>query len=448
MALHDPRSPGVIHQDIPTEKDLLSMSMKDGNVAEPTILSNVPAKTADPPAGADMKSRIMGIDVARGIALFAMIAAHVFDDFNSDGTPTIAQVTVVGRSATLFVMVAGISLAFITGRRQPPRGRAYTATVASVAARALTIGLIGLTLQYLDSGIDVILAYYAVFFLVAIPFLRVRPRILARIVVGFLAVGPIIVLGGYALNVWDYGNYLTLTTLVTNPADIVMQTFVAGAYPVVVYMAYILTGLALGRLDLSSKKLAVSLVIGGTAMATAALVTSDVLLHHLGGLQQLRAAVAPSVPINTVLWAPEDPVRSWWWLAVPGPHSTTPIDAVNTLGSALAVIGLCLLVTRLAAARRILRPLALAGSMTLTIYSAHLFVLASGLLDDNMALYLVLVAGALIFAVVWNRFHDQGPLEKLVATVAGKARRKVLSSSTDSTKPTRGGDDVVTVTTP
>jgi uncharacterized membrane protein YeiB len=43
--------------------------------------------------------------------------------------------------------------------------------------------------------------------------------------------------------------------------------------------------------------------------------------------------------------------------------------------------------------------------------------------------YVVLVAASLVFAVVWRRRHGQGPLEKMVAVVASRARDAVLSRS-------------------
>jgi uncharacterized membrane protein len=88
---------------------------------------------ATPPAGAPAKARFLGVDVTRGIALFAMLAANTFSVLNDNGTPTFAVKTVTGRSATLFVMVAGISLAFITGGRHPVQGRARRATAAGIA---------------------------------------------------------------------------------------------------------------------------------------------------------------------------------------------------------------------------------------------------------------------------------------------------------------------------
>ena len=156
-------------------------------------------------------------------------------------------------------------------------------------------------------------------------------------------------------------------------------------------MVYICAGLAIGRLNLSSNKVAAWLLGGGLVMAVTAWVTSSVILFHLGGLQHLHAAAGgesdPATVTNTIVWDPGQ-VGSWWWLALRAHHTGTPFDALHTLGMAMAVLGAVLLVTKLRAARRLLWPVAVAGAMTLTIYSANALVLASGLLSDNhVALY-------------------------------------------------------------
>ncbi len=92
----------------------------------------------------------------------------------------------------------------------------------------------------------------------------------------------------------------------------------------------------------------------------------------------------------------------------------------------MAVVGAALLVTRIPAALRALQPIAAVGGMTLTLYSAHIVLLASGLLEDYPAvLWLVMVGCSIAFAPVWRRRFGQGPLERPVAAVASRARRAV-----------------------
>ena len=94
------------------------------------------------------------------------------------------------------------------------------------------------------------------------------------------------------------------------------------------------------------------------------------------------AAGAPDV--STLLWdaqillAEAGSRISWWYLALPDPHSHTPVDLPHTLGSAGAVLGAALLLTGVPIVTRALSPVAAAGSMALTLYSAHLVLLATG----------------------------------------------------------------------
>ncbi|MBB3086730.1 heparan-alpha-glucosaminide N-acetyltransferase domain-containing protein [Geodermatophilus sabuli] len=394
--------------------------------AHTTVMGKVP----DTPPSAPIKDRFMGVDVGRGVALLAMLGANVsYVTLTDDDTVTLSGMTVIGRSATLFVMVAGISLAFISGGRRPVQGTARRAARANIAVRALLIGLIGLALSYVaPPDLGVILTYYGVFFLLAIPLIGLRPRILIGIAGALVVAGPLVLM---AASYWDwpapFDSDPTLSAPFTDPLGLLLQLLVTGTYPAVVYMAYICVGLAIGRLDLSSPRVALRLLVGGLALALAAWSASWLLLERLGGLQALLTYSGPGTTPNQIIWDGEL-AESWWWLATRVHHSGAPLDMLHTLGSAMAVLGAVLLLTRLSVARRLLRPVALAGAMTLTVYSAHAFVLGSSLrIENELALYLALVGAALVFAVLWHRWLGQGPLERLVAIPADRARAAVLA---------------------
>ncbi len=384
----------------------------------------------------DRPGRVIGVDVARGIALIGMMAVHVFATFDRHGTPTPATVLAGGRSATTFVLVAGLSLAFLSGGQRVVEGRARTAAAAGIAVRALLIGAIGLWLGYAAPEVDVILPYYAVLFFLAIPLLGLRPHTLTLIVIALTAVAPLVVLAGRSA-VGEAANP-TFETLVDDPSGLIVGLLVTGIYPALAYLAYLCAGLALGRLDLSSRRIAAWLFGGGLGLAAIARIVSDVLLFPLGGLEHLQGGHLREVDLsgsdlvearNVLLWDPEL-TSSWWYLALPAPHSTTPVDMVRTLGSALAVLGAALLLSRVPVVARLLRPLAAAGAMTLTLYCGHLLVLATGVLDDAPEMmFFLLVVGAFAFGVAWQRWMGQGPLERLVAAAAGRARRAATAST-------------------
>jgi uncharacterized membrane protein len=384
------------------------------------------------PRGADPappRARVVGVDVARGAALLGMMAVHVLDSFDEQDAPTATTLVAAGRSAATFALIAGVSVALLSGGCHAARGPARTAVAGGLVVRALLIGVIGLALGSLSeaNGVDGILPFYAVLFLLAVPLLGCPPPVLAGLAAAVAVVGPVLLVATAGLPLPAPDSDPTFAALVQDPLGVAAQLFLTGSYPVVGYLAYLCAGLAIGRLDLTSRRVAWWLFGGGVALAAVARLVSALALYPLGGFAALAARSAPgdtpAETARTLLWDP-DPATSWWYLALPAPHSASTVDLVHTLGSAVAVLGAALLLTRPPVLARLLAPLAAAGSMALTLYSAHLVLLATGVLEDEpVALFALMVVGAGVVAVAWRRWLGQGPLERVVAIAAGAARR-------------------------
>lgn len=381
------------------------------------------------PTGA--KARLIGVDAARGVALLGMMAVHVLPLADADGSASTPYLIAGGRSAALFAVLAGVGLALASGGTHPPRGRAWAAAAAGTLVRAALIGAVGLIVGIADSGVAVILVYYAVLFVLAIPLLPLGPRILAPLA-AVLAVGvPIL---SYAirpsLNPPDRGNP-TLSTVLGDPVGTLQTLLVTGYYPALAWTAYLCAGLAVGRLPLRSIATAWWLAGVGITLAVAASVASALLLGPLGGADALRGTLSPGTDLGQLLdssFYGNTPTTSWWWLAIDTPHSTTPLDLLHTIGTSLAVLGGMLLLARVIAP--VLTPLAAAGSMTLTLYSAHVLLLSTPFLPaDATRSYVLQVVTVLVIATLWRSTGRRGPLEALVAAAAGRARRAVAPDS-------------------
>ncbi|NJC72001.1 DUF1624 domain-containing protein [Planosporangium thailandense] len=417
-----------------------------GGDADPTGTGGALVAPAGRPSGGHAggaRPRIVGVDVARGLALVGMMAVHVFDTFDHDGRASLATVVAAGRSAATFALLAGVSLSWITGGPRTLRERNRIAVAGAVAARALCIGAIGLALGFVGD-VAVILPYYAMFFLLAIPLLSLGPRVLAFAAAGIAVVVPVLMQATGSNPLGTRPGNPTFPLLVEHPARFLDKLLVTGTYPALVWMAYICAGLAIGQLDLASTRVAAWLFGAGLAVAVSAWLTSSVLLFPLGGLRHLRDAASahadgPSAT-SVILWDPDRTSSSWWWLAVRAPHSSTPIDLLHTLGSATALLGAALLVTRAALIARLLFPVAAAGSMTLTLYSTHVLFLATGILSDQQAaLYVVMVVVSLVFAAAWRRVTGRGPLEAAVTAAAGRAYRVISSRAISSARSPSAG---------
>ncbi|HET6703799.1 heparan-alpha-glucosaminide N-acetyltransferase domain-containing protein, partial [Amycolatopsis sp.] len=100
--------------------------------------------------------RVVGLDVARCLALIGMIATHALVAVDEDGV-TFVQQLAGGRASALFAVLAGVSLALMTGGSSPVRGREREAAAGGLVVRALIVAGIGMALGGLGSGIAIIL---------------------------------------------------------------------------------------------------------------------------------------------------------------------------------------------------------------------------------------------------------------------------------------------------
>ena len=389
------------------------------------------------PPGPASPTRLVGLDVARCLALLGMVTTHVLDPRDPSGDIALGQAVAGGRSAALFAVLAGVSIALVTGRRVPPRGRARLAASAGLLVRAVLIATIGLLIGMPDSGLAVILTYYGVLFVLAIPFLGLRPPALLAVAAGWLVLAPVVshvLRPGLPPRSFDNP---TADRLLADPGGVLSELLLTGYYPAVPWLAYVLVGLAIGRLDLSGRRTPVRLAAGGAALAVVAHVVSDWAVH----LAPVRSAlVGPGASdadvdrlldeVSTGMFGTTPPGDTAAWLLVDAPHSATPFDLAATIGSSLLVIGLALLlaglVSRWAAATRLVAVVFGAGTMTLTLYSLHVLLRTPSLPPPDgpegyAAHVLVLVALGATYAVLGRR----GPLERVVSWASGRVARSM-----------------------
>ena len=378
--------------------------------------------------------RLIGVDATRGLALLGMMAVHVLPSVAADGGATTSHAIAGGRSAATFAVLAGVGLALLTGGTRPLGGRHYAGAASGLVVRALAIGGVGLWLGLTDSGVAVILAYYAVLFVLAIPLLPLRARPLVAIGAAVACVFPFV---SYALRgdsgLPFRGQNPTFSSLFDAPGELIEGLLLTGYYPALAWTAYLCAGLAAGRLNLRERRTAAWLLGCGGSLAVAASVTSWSLLGPLDGRNRIAATLANPSDLDDALALGlygNTPTTTWWWLAVDASHASTPLDLLHTIGVALALLGaLLLLASTGRLARTVVAPVAAAGSMTLSLYTGHVALLGSGLLpDDPETSYVVQVCATLVLALLWRRFLGRGPLERLVTIAATPVRRAVAGS--------------------
>ncbi|NUS50381.1 MAG: DUF1624 domain-containing protein [Nocardioidaceae bacterium] len=318
----------------------------------------------------------------------------------------------------------------MSGGSEPLHGRRRAAVSAGLAVRAGVIAVIGLALGELPTTIAIILTYYGVLFLLGLPFLGLRWRTLAALGGTWLLVGPVVSQAVRPLLPPRGFDNPRLAGL-GDPWQMVTELTFTGYYPAVPWLGYLLVGMAVGRADLRRRGTALVVLAIGIVLAAVSWLVSEALLSRPSVTRALLAtAPQPDVTVEQLRRILEEgtfgttPTGSWWWLAVHAPHSGTPFDLAHTTGTALAVLGLCLVAGRLWP--RTMAVLFGAGAMTLTLYTLHVVLRTPPFLpEDDVGTFAWHVVIVLSLGAAFRLMSLRGPLETVTTALAHRAGDQV-----------------------
>ncbi|MDT9000615.1 DUF418 domain-containing protein [Paucibacter sp. APW11] len=352
----------------------------------------IAAEQASP---APAHQRLVGVDLARGVALLGMLAVNLRLAMGVAAEPGAAFATLFlaleGRSAALFVCLAGLGLGLATARLSPVAAQAQTWRRALFLA---TVGLLHLSIFAAD-----ILHYYGAYFVLGGLLLRWPRRRLGALALGL----PLLYLG--LLFVFDYSkgwNWQTLdyVDLWSVPGFLRHLVF-NGMHPILPWLSFFIWGLLLAGSPLGERRWQHSLILGGLAGFAFSLGLHSVLLQQFPA----AAGVLSTKPLP------------------PGPLYIGSAAALSS-----AIIGLML---RFGPnLNQPLHALAQLGRCTLSLYLAHVLIgmgilEAIGWLDGQRSLtdvalaWAVFVVVALLSTRLWLARFAQGPVEMLMRRCCG-----------------------------
>lgn len=191
-----------------------------------------------------------------------------------------------GHSSVLFATLAGFSLMLIAGRREPKTGLAGRQAKARIAIRAVVLLVLG-TVLAMEYGGVIILGFYGVYFLLALPLVRLRARTLAIIAAAFALVTPQLAFVLTSLLTSSVQESINAYDPLRRLSEVgVLDLLFTGFYPALTWMSFVIAGMALGRLDLSSGTVQKRLAALGASL-TAVAYSMSLLLAGSGALRSL-----------------------------------------------------------------------------------------------------------------------------------------------------------------
>jgi uncharacterized protein len=350
-----------------------------------------------------MKKRIVGIDVARALAVIGMIIVNFKIVFGENGDSWLKAFANLfsGKAAATFVVLAGIGLALMTNsavKRQDfeklKMGRKM------ILKRAVFLFIVGLS--YLWIWPADILHFYGIYMLICLFFINRNPNQIMWATVSLITLFPITLLfidyeTGWDFSTLEYSGFWTIKGFLRN-------LFVNGFHPVIPWAAFMLFGLWYGKQDLNDasfvkKSFSVSLIV-----------FIGLQLLSIGSIQLLSNGNAQAIEDLTLLFGTS-------------PMPPLPIYMLNGISISILIISACILIAQQFENNIIIEALRKTGKLALTFYVAHVVLgmgLVEGILPGKLGEYsiefslsyaLLFSLVCILFAQLWLRYRKEGPLE-------------------------------------
>jgi uncharacterized protein len=331
-------------------------------------------------------------DVARGIAIMAMLVAHAGPIMAEQPAGTLfLQSQLNDLASPLFALTMGAAAAIVLAKAGT-NPAAVRAVILQNVVRGAILVLLGLLLETWGSWIAIVLSFLGIVLAIGTPLVLLGTRALVAVLAVVLVVGAplnqaVLVVAGPLI-----------TTGERTPASFLLEwLFLSPHYRVTNLLPWFLLGALLFRI-------------------------------RFGGRRTGWILLAIAVP-------------AWWvaplWRGATGEEfslSGSYLDTLHDAGLVLFVMGLIVLLASLrgrrsrAVVHAVFLPFQAIGSVSLSLYVFQVAVV--GLMAESgvrfgstdPVAWLVLVFGVPLLGILWWRFVGKGPIEWLIGVVSGRYR--------------------------
>ena len=358
-----------------------------------------------------MGKRIIGLDVARALAVFGMIIVNFKIVLGENGNPFLRELAQVldGKAAATFVVLAGVGLAMMSGSalniNDPERLKRIRLRIFRRAVFLFGIGLTYIAIWPAD-----ILHFYGIYMLFTLLLLNSKRRTILLSALVLAIIYPVLMV------FFEYESNWNFTTLeyqnFWSPDGFLKNLFYNGFHPVIPWTSFMLVGLWFGRKNIRDMKFIKKAVLISLSVFIGTKLISSLLINLLaGGDPGLKTELTEIMGT--------------------GPMPPLPIYMVSGSSLAIFVISGCILLAHKYERNKIIDALYKTGQMALTFYVAHVIIgmgLVESIEPQKMGQYSIEFSFlyALLFsllciltAVLWRKYKTTGPLEWAMRKLTG-----------------------------
>ena len=356
-----------------------------------------------------MKKRIIGIDVARALAVIGMIIVNFKVVFGQNGQNWVNAIASIfdGKAAATFVVLAGIGLALMTNSAIKNNDQIkLKLTRKRLMKRALFLFLVGIS--YIAIWPADILHFYGIYMAITLFLLTRTEKTILISSIALVLVFPLLMLfwnydTGWNFDTLDYQGFWTVKGFLRN-------LFYNGFHPVIPWTAFMLFGFWYGKQDLRN-----AMFIKRTFWA------STMAFILIQGLSVLSVSFLSEGNPETEKELIE--------ILGTNPMPPLPIYMFNGIAIALAIISGCIMLAKRFERSFVIDALHKTGQLALTFYVAHVIIgmgiveaidpskMGNYSIEFSVTYALLFSLGCVIFAVFWRKYKKTGPLEWIMRKV-------------------------------
>ncbi len=358
-----------------------------------------------------MKERIIGIDIARALAVIGMIIVNFKVVLGDKGLSWVKSFASVfdGKAAATFVVLAGVGLALMTNSalNNKDSQKLKTAKIR-IAKRALFLFIVGLS--YIVIWPADILHFYGIYMLVILLLLKSNEKTILILAIALILLFPLLIgfwnyETGWNFNTLNYLDFWTFNGFFRN-------LFFNGFHPVIPWTAFMLFGFWFGKQDLKSDQfIKKAFWISSIAFTVIQILSHLLILFLSEGNKQITSELSEIIGTN--------------------PMPPLPIYMFNGIAISISIISACIIIGKRLSTNKLLLALNKTGQLALTFYVAHV-IIGMGIIEtinpEKMGNYPIefSVAYALafsllcvLFATYWLKSRENGPLEWIMKKIIG-----------------------------
>lgn len=358
-----------------------------------------------------VKERIIGIDIARALAVIGMIVVNFKIVLGENGLSWVKTLASAfdGKAAATFVVLAGVGLALMTNSalRNNDSQKLQTARIR-IAKRALFLFIVGLS--YIVIWPADILHFYGIYMLAILLLISSNEKTILISAIALILIYPFI-LGfldyeiGWDFETLHYHDFWTFNGFFRN-------LLINGFHPVIPWTSFMLFGYWFGKQDLRNDRF----IKKAFWVSSIAFVAIQILSHlSIAFLSKGNAQTAGE--LSQIIGT--------------NPMPPLPIYMFNGIAISISIISACIIIGKRFSTNKILLALNKTGQLALTFYVAHVIVgmgIIEAISPEKMGNYpiefsvgyaLVFSLLCVLFASFWLKNRENGPIEWIMKKIIG-----------------------------